>query len=188
MRARQVAVVVGNGAVLIATNVVFRAWVDRTLGHLDLDMIGLSGASWPLVVLLAIASAWLAFHVPVARMTTAVLTLILAFIVVDHAFGALRDGEISMLGMVTGALMVLQVLMLVGSILLASRSGARVARAGIGLTFGVALALVLGGAVTFARVSGPAPQEAAVRHWLHAAGHALDERCSAAATAAALRG
>ena len=121
MRARQVAVVVGNGAVLIATNVVFRAWVDRTLGYLDLDMIAVSGASWPLVVLVAIASAWLAFHVPVARIATGVLILILVFIVIDHAFGALRDGEVSTLGMVVGALMVLQVLMLVASTLLARR-------------------------------------------------------------------
>lgn len=123
MRSRQLAVVVANGVVLLATNVAFNAWVDHRFGYLDPDMIGISGTAWPMLVVVATICAWLGFHVGVLRPVTGVLVLVLALIVADHAIGALRDGEVSSAGIATGTLMGLQCVALVVSIALSRRQG-----------------------------------------------------------------
>ena len=175
MRSRQLLVVVANGIVLLATNVAFNAWVDHRFGYLDLDMIGISGIAWPMLVVVATVCAWLGFHVGALRWVTGVVVLVLALIVADHAIGAPRDGEVFPAGIVTGALMGLQCVALVVSIVLSRGQGERIVHAGVGLMVGLVLALIVAGAVAVGRVAGPEPKRAAVDAWLQAlAGGAPD--------------
>jgi hypothetical protein len=119
MRTLAAAIVVANLAVLLATRLAFDAWVRQRFGHLDLDMIGLSGVAWlPLVVigvLVAVAAVW----VRAARWAAAAVIGILAVIVADHAAGAVRDGSVSGPGALTGGLMVVQLVTLGISVLAA---------------------------------------------------------------------
>lgn len=48
-----VGVVVANFVVLLATNLAFDAWVRQTLGYLDLDMVGVGGVLWVVLVVVA---------------------------------------------------------------------------------------------------------------------------------------
>ena len=102
-------VIVGiNFVLLLTTRMVFDAWVRETLGYLDVDTVGTSGLLWIPLVVLATALVVIGFRVSAARWAAGVVIVALAVIVVDHGIGALRDGEVSLPGAVTGGLMVMQ--------------------------------------------------------------------------------
>jgi len=96
-------VIVGiNFVLLLTTRMVFDAWVRETLGYLDVDTVGTSGLLWIPLVVLATALVVIGFRVSAARWAAGVVIVALAVIVVDHGIGALRDGEVSLPGAVTG--------------------------------------------------------------------------------------
>lgn len=115
------AVVGVNVMLLVATKLVFDAWVRETFGYLDVDSVGVSGLLWVPLVMLATALAFIGLRVPVARWAAGVVIGALAFIVIDHVFGALRDSEVALPGAVIGCLMVLQLAALTLSVVAASR-------------------------------------------------------------------
>lgn len=116
-------VVVVNLVLLLATKMAFDAWVREQFGYLDVDMVGFSGLLWIPLVIVATALVAIGFRVSAARWAAAVVTVVLAFIVLDHAIGALRDGVVSLPGAVTGGLMVIQIVALAAGVLLSGGRG-----------------------------------------------------------------
>ena len=101
-------VVAVNAVLLVATKLAFDAWVRDQFGYLDVDTVGPSGLLWVPLVIVATALVVIGFRLALARWAAVVGIAALAFIVVDHGIGALRDGEVSLSGAVTGGLMVVQ--------------------------------------------------------------------------------
>ena len=160
--------IAANAVILLATNVAFRAWVSHRFGYFDPDIIGTSGQLWPLVVVVAIACVALGSQLPALRLVAYGLTIVLGLIVVDHSVGALRDGEVSVVGMATGAFMLLQVgALAIGAAVVGARSSG-VAGTATAVLAGTILAITLGAVGSINRVSGAAPKEAAVGAWLDA--------------------
>ena len=176
MRTRLAVVIAANAVILLATNVAFRAWVSHRFGYVDPDIIGTSGQLWPLLVVVAIASVALGSQLPAMRLVAVGLTVVLGFIVIDHAVGALRDGQVSVAGMTTGVFMVIQVVGLaIGAAIVHSRSQVLV-RAATVLLGGVTLAIAIGTVGSVNRVSGAEPKQAAVQAWLDALAIAESDR------------
>ena len=168
MRTRLAVMIAANAVILLATNVAFRAWVSHRFGYFDPDIIGTSGQLWPLVVVVAIACVALGSQLPALRLVAYGLTIVLGLIVVDHSVGALRDGEVSVVGMATGAFMLLQVgALAIGAAVVGARSSG-VAGTATAVLAGTILAITLGAVGSINRVSGAAPKEAAVGAWLDA--------------------
>ncbi len=88
-------VVVANLVLIVATNLAFDGWVAMQFGYLDVDVIGTSGLLWIPFVILATALVVIGFRISLVRWAAAVVIVVLAFIVLDHGIGALRDGEVS---------------------------------------------------------------------------------------------
>jgi hypothetical protein len=160
-------VVVANLVVLLATRVAFDAWVRQTLGYLDFDMVGVGGVLWVVLVVIATTMVALGFSVRHIRWAAAIVILGLVFILVDHAIGALRDGEVSMAGAVTGGLMVVQLITLVLSLLVASRLG-RASHVAAVVVLGIGAIVLVGGGLNVARTFGSEPRATLVRSWLNA--------------------
>ena len=162
-----VGVVVANFVVLLATNLAFDAWVRQTLGYLDLDMVGVGGVLWVALVVVATTLVAIGFAMRHLRWAAAVVILGLAFILVDHAIGALRDGEVSTAGAVTGSLMVVQLITLVLSLLVASRRG-RASHVAAVVVLGIGAIVLVSGGLNAARTIGSEPRATVVRSWLNA--------------------
>lgn len=160
-------VVVANLVVLLATRLAFDAWVRQLFGYLDLDMFGRSGILWIPLVILAMMLVALRFWVPRVRGAAIVAIVGLAFILVDHAIGALRDGEVSTAGAVTGSLMVVQLITLLLNLLVASRRG-RASHVAAVVVLGIGAIVLVGGGLNVARTVGAEPRATLVRSWLNA--------------------
>ena len=160
-------VVVANLVVLLATRLAFDAWVRQRLGYLDFDMVGVSGVLWVVLVVVATTMVALGFSGRHFRWATAVVIVGLAFILVDHAIGALRDGEVSTAGAVTGGLMVVQLITLVLGLLVASRRG-RASHVAAVIVLGIGAIVLVGGGLNVARTVGAEPRATLVRSWLNA--------------------
>lgn len=167
MSPRTVAVVGLNLGVLLASHLAFRAWILDRFGYLDPDMLGGTSIAWvPLVVATTIAVA-MSGRFLVMRLVAWPLIAVVAVIVVDHGLGALRDGSLSLAGLATGAFMILQVVVLVGSLGVMRARSTGLARPGRGAVIaGSILAIVLAVTAAIGGVSGAGPKEAAVRAWL----------------------
>ncbi len=159
-----VGVVVANFVVLLATDLAFDAWVRQTLGYLDLDMVGVGGVLWVALVVVATTLVAIGFAMRHLRWAAAVVILGLAFILVDHAIGALRDGEVSTAGAVTGSLMVVQLITLVLSLLVASRRG-RASHLAAVVVLGIGAIVLVSGGLNAARTIGSEPRATVVRSW-----------------------
>jgi hypothetical protein len=127
MRLSVIAVVAANLAILFATNAAFRDWAALRFGYIDPDMVGISGLAWPMLVMVATTAVGLGFALRGARWAATVVIGLMGLVVVDHAFGAFRDGHVSGLGIAIGILMVLQCATLLIGLVLAGRQ-ARVQR------------------------------------------------------------
>ena len=160
-------VVVANLVVLLATRLAFDAWVRQLLGYLDFDMVGVSGVLWVVLVVVATTMVALGFSMRHFRWAAALVMLGLAFILVDHAIGALRDGEVSMAGALTGGLMVVQLITLVLGLLVASRRG-RASHVAAVVVLGIGAIVLVGGGLNVARTVGAEPRATLVRSWLNA--------------------
>ncbi|MDQ3691300.1 MAG: hypothetical protein M3406_14970 [Chloroflexota bacterium] len=162
-----VGVVVANLIVLLATRLAFDEWRRQSFGYLDLDMVGLSGVLWAPLVVVATLMVAIGFSARHIRWIAASAMLGLAFILVDHGFGALRDGEVSTAGAVIGVLMVVQLMTLVLSLLVASRRG-RPATVAASLVLAIGAAVLISGGLNAARTFGAEPRANLVRSWLNA--------------------
>lgn len=167
MRVALIAAIAANLVVLVATNAVFRDWIAVRFGYLDPDMIGVSGLAWPLLAMVGTAAVGIGFALRGARWIAGVTVVLMAVVVIDHAFGAVRDGHVSALGMAIGTLMVLQCATLIVGLALAGAVGGssarRVATAGLLAVAAVGLA----GSVALAgRASDVGLREDAVETWL----------------------
>jgi hypothetical protein len=125
MRLIVIAVVAANFVILVATNAAFRAWAAMRFGYLDPDMVGISGLAWPLLAMLGTVAVGLGFPLRGPRWAAAVVIGLMVLVLVDHAFGAFRDGHVSELGMAIGVLMGLQCVTLLIGLALASRQAQR---------------------------------------------------------------
>jgi hypothetical protein len=174
MTLRHVAILVSNVVVLVATQIAFGAWIEHGLGYFDLDFIGLSWHAWVPVVVVATAFAWLAARYVWARIAAWAAVTFLVLLMVDHALGALRDGDLSPAGALVGALMVGQVAIL--GLSLAVAGSPRPTVVGAASIVMLALAAVIGVAIGLASMqfAGSGPKEAAVGRWMNALSGAPD--------------
>ena len=166
MRLPVIAVVAANFIVLLVTNAVFRDWVVMRFGYVDPDMVGLSGLAWPMLAMLGIVAVAIGFWVRAARWAAVGLIGLLGLVILDHAFGAMRDGHVSDLGVSIGLLMVLQCGTLLGGLVLATGPGAGGRRAVVGMLLAVVAAGLAVMLVAIGRGSDAGLREAAVRDWL----------------------
>jgi hypothetical protein len=103
------------------------AWNITKFGMVETDAVGLTTLLWPLMTILASASLAVA-RIATMRIRSAVLALVgacLGVLLLDIGLGligALRDGAVSGVGLVIGALAVLQVGLLGGWLLWARRT------------------------------------------------------------------
>jgi hypothetical protein len=103
------------------------AWNITKFGMVEMDAVGPTTWLWPLMTILASASLVVA-RIATMRIRSAALALVgacLGVLLLDIALaliGALRDGAVSGVGLVIGALAVLQVGLLGGWLLWARRT------------------------------------------------------------------